>query len=675
MLLGVDVGGTFTDAVLVGHGSTLHTAKVPSTPSGQEAGVLEAVRLVLERAGAQPEDVQRFAHGMTVATNALLEGRTARTALLATEGFTDVVELGRQGRAHLYRLCMAAPAPLVPSQLRFAVPERMGPDGPLRALEEAPARELVRELAAASPEAVAVSLLHSYADPQHERMLGELLDELLPDAHVSLSVDVVGTFREYERTATTVLDAALSPLLEAYLRRLTEQSRASALPAPEIMQSSGGLTDASRAGAHAALTVLSGPAGGVGGALLLAELAGEPQVLCFDMGGTSCDVCVIDALQVPETAERVVAGRPLALPALDIHTVGAGGGSIAWRDPGGALRVGPESAGADPGPACYGRGGLRPTVTDANLVLGRLLADSPLAGGVELDRDAAERAVAALAGELGLDSLACAEGIVRVAEAEMLGALRVMTVERGIDPRAFALMPFGGAGPLHAAALAEQLDISRILCPRASGVLSALGLAAAAPRRDVARTLMLGGAELSDERLAHERGELIAEAAAALGEPPVRARARHELRYGGQSFELPVDEELETPGEGGAGRGPDADGLRAAFAKAHEQRYGYRDDAAEVELVNLRVSVWGPAPALRPAARAASSPAEWEQQLVFAGKARVARVIRGEPAPASELSGPTLCALPEATLLVPPGWSGGVDAHGTIHLRREGTGG
>src|ERR1035441_6246309 len=305
MLLGVDVGGTFTDAVLVDGDSALHTAKVPSTPSQESVGVLEAVRLVLASAGAQPGDVARFAHGMTVATNALLEGRTARTALVATAGFTDVIELGRVGRAHLYELCLAAPAPLVEEELRFAAPERMGPAGPLLALDPALARKLVEELARAQPEAGGGS----------------------------------------------------------------------------VMQSSGGLTDAHSAGAHPALTVLSGPAGGVGGALLLAELAHEEQLLCFDMGGTSCDVCVIDGSQVAETAERVIAGRPLSLPALDIHTVGAGGGSIAWRDPGGALRVGPASAGALPGPACYGRGGLAPTVTDANLLLGRLLADSPLAGG------------------------------------------------------------------------------------------------------------------------------------------------------------------------------------------------------------------------------------------------------------------------------------------------------
>ncbi len=441
------------------------------------------------------------------------------------------------------------------------------------------------------------------------------------------------------------------------------------------MQSSGGLTGSEHAGAHAALTVLSGPAGGVGGALALAELAGEPQVLCFDMGGTSCDVCVIDDAQVPETAERVIAGRPLALPALDIHTVGAGGGSIAWRDPGGALRVGPASAGASPGPACYGRGGVEATVTDANLLLGRLLEDSPLAGGLSLDRNAAELAVSRVASELDLEPMACAEGIVRVAETSMLGALRVMTVERGIDPRGFALMPFGGAGPLHAAALARELGISRVLCPRASGVLCALGLACAAPRRDVARTVMLRAGSLSPERLSREREALVAEASAALDSTPSRVRVRHELRYRGQSFELPVEEEIELRANEharhGRGRRPgglDPDGLRSAFARAHERRYGYRDETAEVELVNIRVSVWGPAPELRLRAASTAVPATEIRTVVFDGGPAATTVLRGELPPGTLLSGPTLCALPDATLLVAPGWSGEVDDQGTIRL-------
>jgi N-methylhydantoinase A len=635
VLLGVDVGGTFTDAVLVGGDSAVHTAKVPTTPERQERGVLEAVRLVLERAGAQPSDVERFAHGMTVTTNALLEGRTARTALIATEGFTDVLELGRQARPHLYRLCDAQPTPLVPAELRFAAPERVTPSETLRTLDPATARALVQELAAAAPEAVAVALLHSYADPRHEQLLRELIAELLPNAQLSLSSELVGTFREYERTATTVLDAALSPLLASYLRRLADDVRADDLAEPQIMQSSGGLTEIARASAHAALTVLSGPAGGVGGALLLAQLAGERDVLCFDMGGTSCDVCLIEAGQVAETAERTIAGRPLALPALDIHTVGAGGGSIAWRDSGGALRVGPASAGAEPGPACYARGGTSPTVTDANLLLGRLPENSQLAGGLQLDRAAAEQAVAELAASLAIDTLACAEGIVRVAEAEMLGALRLVTVERGIDPRDFALMSFGGAGPLHACAMARELGISRVLCPRASGVLCALGLAAAAPRHDLSRTVLLRGEQLSSERLQEVRDALVADAERALAGERSRLRIAYELRYSGQSFELAVEQSESV----------DLDALREGFAEAHEQRYGYREDDGNIELVNVRVSVWGAAP-----------------ELLVRGKQSDAF------APGTRVAGPAVCALGDSTLFVPDGWSGEVDAHGTFAL-------
>jgi N-methylhydantoinase A len=413
------------------------------------------------------------------------------------------------------------------------------------------------------------------------------------------------------------------------------------------------------------VTVLSGPAGGVAGALLLAQFAGESKVLCFDMGGTSCDVCLIDGGRVGETAERAIAGRPLSLPALDIHTVGAGGGSIAWRDAGGALRVGPGSAGARPGPACYGRGGEQPTVTDANLLLGRLPADAPLAGELTLDVAAAEHAIARLALELGLEPLECAEGIVRVAEAEMLGALRVMSIERGIDPRGFALMPFGGAGGLHAAALAQALGIDRVLCPRASGVLSALGLAAAAPRRDVARSLLLSGEELSGELLQRERADLLTQARAALGVEPARVRVRYELRYRGQSFELPVEEELANA----TAWGLEPAELRAAFAREHELRYGYSDPAAEVELVTMRLSVWGAAP--RPALAAHAGPATpvQEGRLRFAGEWASASILRGEPAPGTTLEGPALCALAESTVLIPPGWSAAVDAHGTIHLR------
>jgi N-methylhydantoinase A/oxoprolinase/acetone carboxylase beta subunit len=615
MLLGVDVGGTFTDAVLVA-GERLHTAKAPTTPGDQSEGVMAAVRAALEAAGAAPDDVETFAHGMTVATNALLEGSGARTALVATEGFTDVVELGRQARRELYRLCAAHPAPLVPPERRFGAPERMGPDGVLEALDGDAASRLADEVAACDPEAVAVCLLHAYRHPEHEQAMRDALRERLgDDLHISLSHEIVGTFREYERAATTEVDAALSPLLAAYLRRLVESSGEAGLPTPAIMQSSGGLADIDDAASHAALTVLSGPAGGAAAAALLAARCEEPDLLCFDMGGTSCDVCVIEGGAVRESTGREVGGHPLALPMVDIHTVGAGGGSIGWRDAGGALRVGPRSAGAEPGPACYGRGGTEPTVTDANLVLGHLDPDEPLAGGVELDAQAGHEAVAGLADQLGLSVEDCAAGIVRVANSEMVRAMRVMTVERGVDPRGFALLAFGGAGPLHAAAIAEELGMKRILVPRASGVLSALGLAAADRRRDHARTVFLHGDDLTAEALAVEDGD-----------------AAYDVRYRGQSFELTV---RDVPAEPAA--------LREAFEAMHEERYGYRDPDGEIEVVTIRERHSEPGPE-----------------------------VEFEAPGAEDITGPVVVRLPEATLVVPEGWAGRTDHTGTIVLERGG---
>ncbi|MSW96141.1 MAG: hypothetical protein F2796_05015, partial [Actinobacteria bacterium] len=523
VLLGVDVGGTFTDAVLVGSGRIV-TAKAPTTPQDQSLGVMAAVEAVLHAAVTQPGDVRAVAHGMTVATNALLEGVYARTAFVATEGFTDLIELGRQARPELYRLCACAPEPIAPPQRRFGAPERQGPRTTERPLSPEAARALADAVASCEPEAVAVCLLHSWRDPVHELLLATALrDRLGERVHLSLSHEVVGTFREYERAATTEIDAALSPLLGTYLTRLLDRTAVAGLPQPQIMQSNGGLIDAQTAAGHAALTVLSGPAGGAAAASLIAAASGRPELLCFDMGGTSCDVCVIEGGRARETSGGRVAGRPVALPMIDIHTVGAGGGSIAWRDEGGALRVGPQSAGADPGPAAYGRGGTEPTVSDAHVVLGHLASDRPLAGGVRIDGAAAREAVGRLARDLGLTLDACAAGILRVADAEMVRALRVMTVERGLDPRDFALLAFGGAGPLHAAAIADELGIDTILVPRASGVLSALGLAAADRRVLRQRSVLLAQDALTDDALDAIGDELLEEGRAILGAPQAHA--------------------------------------------------------------------------------------------------------------------------------------------------------
>jgi N-methylhydantoinase A len=672
MLLGVDVGGTFTDAVLAIDGRLI-TAKAPTTPADQSEGVLAAIEAALEKANAGAAQIREFAHGMTVATNALLEGQGARTAFVATEGFTDIVALGRQARPELYRLCAARPAPLTAPEGRFGAPERMTPDGPLRELSPADADRLAQDIAAYEPEAVAVALLHAYRHPQHELVIAEALRTRLPEVHISLSHQVVGTFREFERASTTEVDAALSPLLAGYLRRLIERCDQAGVPEPAIMQSNGGLIDLESAAGHAAWTVLSGPAGGAAGAAYVARSAGTRDALCFDMGGTSCDVCVVDDGAVQEQSAGTIADRPLALPMVAVHTVGAGGGSIAWRDPGGALRVGPRSAGADPGPACYGRGGTEPTVTDANLVLGYLAGDAPLAGGVELDAEAAREAIAGLAEQLDLDTTQCAEGIIRVANAEMVRALRVVTVERGVDPRRYALLAFGGAGGLHAAGIAAELGIGEIVCPRASGVLAAVGLVVSPRRRDVQRSVFLGADALTAEAIAELVDELGEQARSELGESEAELTATYELRYRGQAFELAVAGALHAQ----------PDELRAGFEAIHEERYGYRDAEQELELVTLRVSATLPGAevSLSEAGEAGEAgtagegrePERGEREATLKGEQITFSTVRGLVPAGTAIKGPCVVELPESTLLVPPGWAGDVDDTGTIHIRSEQT--
>ena len=534
-ILGIDVGGTFTDAVLLADG-VLATAKVP-TAEEQEESVVAAAAAV----GAR--EVDRFSHGTTIATNALLERKGARTAFVATEGFEHLLHLRRQTRAHLYRLCDELPSPLVPLERCHGVRERIGSNSVLVPLDPSTIPDV------GDADAVAVCLLHSFRDASHEQAVAAELRRRRPGVHVVASHEVAPEFREYERASTTAADAYLGPICARYFRGLAARCRDAGLPAPLVMRSSGGVATIDEAAEHAALVLVSGPAGGVVGAARVARVAGVENAITFDMGGTSTDVCLVTGGRAERTLERSVGGLPIRLPMVDIHTVGAGGGSIVWRDAGGAIRVGPGSAGAIPGPACYGRGGARPTVTDANLLLGRL--PDHLAGGIELDREAAARALA------GFDPA----DVVEVVNAEMLRALRVVSVERGHDPRDFALVAFGGAGPLHACALAEELGMTTVLVPVAAGVLSALGLVASDERRDRVRSYVCP---------LDEAGELPDEGEA-------------DLRYKGQSFELTVAL--------GAG-------LAERFHRAHDERYGYADPARAVELVAVRTADIRPGPEL-----------------------------------------------------------------------------
>jgi N-methylhydantoinase A len=650
--LGVDVGGTFTDLVALSEGNLI-TAKVPSTPQDQSEGVMRAI----ETSDVEPAAVLALAHGMTVATNALLERRGARTALVTTEGFRDVLEIARQNRPALYDLTQDRPPPLVPRGLRFMVDERMGPEGEISPLDEESLDRAISAVRDAEVEAVAVCLLFAFMHPDHERRVGEALREALPDLHVSLSSEVLPEFREYERFSTTAADAYLAPRLAAYFSNLAEKAEGAGVPGPLIMQSSGGVVPIDDAISDAAGCVLSGPAGGVVGAAYVGSLGGYHDLLTFDMGGTSTDVAPIIEGEAQTTTETVVAGVPIKLPMVDVHTVSAGGGSVAWADPGGALRVGPHSAGAEPGPASYGKGGEEPTVTDANLFLGYLADGAKLGGEVVLRRELSEKALASLGDELGLDAQEAALGILRVADAEMVRALRVISVERGLDPRDFALLAFGGAGGMHACALAEELGIETVLVPRAGGVLSALGLAISDLRRDYVSPLLSDLQDVEEDEF-EGRFEEMEKAASGDLDGPEHAR-RADLRYGGQSFEITVD----------AGS---FEKLKDRFHAAHEQRYGYRMDDETVELVNLRLISTVPVdkPELQEpepeddaqaGEREANFDGEWQ------GVAVLDRERMGE---GSEVAGPAIVEFKESTCVVRPGWRGTVDGVGTLVLER-----
>ena len=652
--LGVDVGGTFTDLVALSEGN-LVTAKVPSTPKDQSVGVMNAI----EASEIKPSAVGALAHGMTVATNALLERRGARTALITTEGFRDVLEIARQDRPSLYDLTQDRPPTLVPRELRFTVKERMGPKGEVTALDESSLEEVISAVREAEVEAVAVCLLFAFMYPQHEKRVGEALREELPDVHVSLSSEVLPEFREYERFSTTAADAYLAPKLAAYLKNLAGEVEETGAPSPLVMQSSGGVVRVTDAIADAAGCVLSGPVGGVVGAAYIGGLGGYRDLLTFDMGGTSTDVAPVVDGEAQTTTETVIAGVPIKLPMVDVHTVSAGGGSIAWADAGGALRVGPHSAGAEPGPAAYDAGGEEPTVTDANLFLGYLADRAELGGEVMLKRELSEKALGALGEELDLDAEEVALGVVRVANAEMVRALRVISVERGLDPREFALLAFGGAGGMHACSLAEELSIETVLVPRAGGVLSALGLAISDLRRDYVRPYLTSLEDVDEGEFGEKFKDMESSASEDLEDPKYTRQA--DLRYRGQSFELTVD----------------ADGsfekLEKRFHTTHEQRYGYRMNDESVELVNLRLIATVPVEKPEPEEPPAEDEAEsGRREANFDGEWQEVPVLdRDRMGKGSEVFGPAIVEFKESTCVVRPGWRGAVDGVGTLALGKE----
>lgn len=682
--LGVDIGGTFTDATLVDERTgRVWVAKVSTTPRDPSLGFAAVAERILRDAGVEGGEVRTVVHATTVATNAIIEGEMARIGFVTTEGFRDLLEIQRQVRPSLYDVHFEKPRPLVPRNRCFGVRERLGPDGTvLRKLDEGHVREVAAALRSEEVQAVAVCLLHAYANPAHERRVGEILSEELPGVSISLSSSVVPEFREYLRASTTVINAGVQPVVSRYLEGIGERLRTRGIDAELlVMQSAGGVYTAETAKRRPVYMVESGPAAGVIAAAHLGRALGCSDVVSFDMGGTTAKVGLVEGgrptvtkdYQVGSAAHAGIgglhlSGYPVRTPVIDLVEIGAGGGSIAWIDSGGKLRVGPRSAGADPGPVCYGRGGSEPTITDANLVLGRLSPDRFLGGELELDAEAARSAIEhRCARPLGLDPVVAAHGIVEIANAAMGNALHLVSVQRGIDPRGFVLVAFGGAGPAHACALARDAGIATILVPRNPGIFSATGLLVTDLEHEYVTTLLVRLSDLSAHELEaafaalehRGRDELEREGIAAADIGFVR---QLDLRYVGQSFELTVP-------------ATDLGDVSRRFHLEHERAYGFAAPEEPIEVVSARLRAVAclPKPVLPTLATGALPDPRHRRSVFFAeagGFVETAVYERSELPAGVSFAGPAIVEEYDSTLVVHPGFSAETDAYGNLLLRR-----
>jgi len=684
--IGIDIGGTFTDVALVEEGTgAIGIAKVLTTPDDFGRGVIEGIRAGLAQNSIDPADVSLLSHATTVVTNALLEHKGAKCGFVATRGFRDLLELRRSSRPDLYDLFQDGPSVLVPRRFRYEVTERIDAQGqvvtPL-ASDELPA--LIEAIRSAGLETVAVSFMFSFLNDAHERAVGAALRAALPGVGVFLSCEVLPEIREFERASTTAVCAYVGPLLAGYLDRLSAATRALGLPELYVMGSSGGVFDIAEGLRMPAMAVESGPAAGVIAAALAGRQLGRPNLISFDMGGTTAKASVIVDHEVAVTAEYEVGGaantkrwmhgtgHPIRVPVIDLAEVSAGGGSIAWVDPGGALKVGPHSAGAAPGPAAYGRGGERPTVTDADVVLGWLDREALLGGGLPIDLPAAERALSGVAEAFGLSVREAAARIVEIVNSNMAQALRIVSVERGHDPREFSLIAFGGAGPVHAVALAEELAIPEVIIPPAPGAFSALGLVATDLKRDYARTLYADLSTVDPARVGEAFAQMEAAGAAMLDAarvaPERRALPRSaDVRYRRQAYELTL------PVEEGPVTAATLQRLAEAFHEKHRQTYGHANPAEAVQLVNLRLTATGLLSdlTLRQPADPASA-RERSRDVWFQGVGFVpARVLwrNGLPEGAA-VAGPAVIEALDSTTVIPPGWTARIDDRGYMLLTR-----
>ena len=667
--VGVDVGGTFTDLAAVDDASgAVRLEKVPTTPADQSIGVAAGLGALLASRGVSPAAVSYLGHGTTVCINAVLERKGARTGLVTTQGMRDLLELRRQIRDDLYDLQADKPEPLVPRDLRRQVPERTLADGTVTTpLDVDAVRAAIGALVSEDVEALAVCFLHSYVNPAHERAVAELARREFPGLYLSVSSDVLPEFREFERLSTTVMNAYVGPVMARYLRRFEERVAALGLGArPLILQSNGGVATIDQVRERPVYTMASGPTAGVTGAAYLAARAGHPRIITFDMGGTSTDVSVVEQGTPVTAAEKAYHGYPVKAAMLDVDSIGAGGGSLAWIDPGGFLRVGPRSAGADPGPAAYARGGESPTVTDANLVLGRLDADYFLGGAMRLDRDRAVQAIERdVARPLGLSATDAALGVVKVVDASMAAAIRLATVERGRDPRRFTLVAFGGAGPMHAAAVARLLGIPRVLVPPSPGVLCALGLLVADVRTELSRTALRRTDMITPTELAAIFADLSsrAEEWARRGTLPVEQIALTrsvEMRYARQNHELVVL----------VGRRATPADLARRFHQAHRRAFGYASPEEPTELVTFRVTAT--LPVTRPTIAGSFEPGEPSRgtRAVYfestKGFVETPVLERRRLAAGESITGPAVIEQVDCTTVIEPGQAATVDADANL---------
>ncbi|MHB8590242.1 MAG: hydantoinase/oxoprolinase family protein [Candidatus Dormibacteraceae bacterium] len=694
--LGVDIGGTFTDAILLNEQSgEWRIAKVPSTPGEPALGFMAAVRKIVDEADLTPRDVALVVHGSTVATNAIIEGKTAVTAFVTTSGFRDMLEIARQMRPSLYDLQFEKPRPLVPRRLAFEVSERIGPDG--KEIEPIGVESVLKVasfLRGEGIESIAICLLHSYANPDHERKVAQIIAGQLPEVLISMSSEVAPEIREYFRASTTVVNAAIRPIVGRYLSSIRERLKADGFEAEAlVMQSNGGIMSFASAAEKPVFMVESGPAAGVVAAAQVARVSGLPSVISFDMGGTTAKVGLVRDASPVVTKDFEVgtharpgiggiasgSGYPIRAPVVELVEIGAGGGSLAWVDQGGGLRVGPESAGADPGPACYGHGGSRPTITDANLVLGRLNPANFLGGDMSLDVDAAAQAIVRHCAEpLNIDVVQAAHGIVEIANVAMTNAIRLISVRRGYDPREYALVAFGGAGPLHACRLAAELEIPLIIVPPSPGTASALGLLVSDLRHDYSRTIRRLTRQIDDRELDQSWLELELDARRALSADGIQLdrmsfRRYLEMRYAGQSYELTVELAPQS-GDSGVTAPEGLVQAEEKFHLLHAQLYGHAAKDEPTMIVNLRVTGVGhiPKPNLRLADNARTGLAGRSHRDVYfaerGGFVDVPTILRHTLPVGAEIVGPAVIEEMDSTTVLHPGYSAGVDEHGNLRI-------